>query len=71
MLSSKPVSGFIKSAMAKDILMLLNYLGIDGPIHLIGHDIDGMIAYAFASRYPSRVMSVVRGKCSLPETAVY
>ena len=57
--------------MAEDILLLLDYLRIDDPIHLVGHDIGGMIAYAFASRYPSRVMSVVWGECPLPGTAVY
>jgi pimeloyl-ACP methyl ester carboxylesterase len=69
--SSKPASGFTKSAMAEDILMLLDCLGIDDPIHLVGHDIGGMIAYAFASRYHSRVMSVVWGECPLPGTVVY
>ncbi len=69
--SSKPASGFLKSKMAYDILMLLGYLAIDKAVHLVGHDIGGMIAYAFASQYPSSVASVVWGECPLPGTAVY
>ena len=69
--SSKPASGFTKSIMAKDILLLLDNLQITERVHVVGHDIGGMIAYALASRYPSRVASVVWGECPLPGTTVY
>ena len=57
--------------MARDIVLLLDALGIVSPIHIVGHDIGGMIAYALASLYPERVASVVWGECPLPGTAVY
>lgn len=69
--SSKPDSGFTKSVMAEDIKKLIEYLSINEPIHLVGHDIGGMIAFAFASRYPDLVASVAWGECPLPGTSVY
>ena len=57
--------------MAADILRLLDYLAIYEPVHLVGHDIGGMIAYAFAARYPQRTRSVIWGECPLPGTSVY
>ncbi|KAK5015682.1 hypothetical protein LTR60_002757, partial [Cryomyces antarcticus] len=56
--SSKPASNFTKSAMAHGILQLLNTLGTTEPVHVVGHDIGAMIAYALASRHPSRIASV-------------
>jgi pimeloyl-ACP methyl ester carboxylesterase len=69
--SSKPASGFTKSTMASDIKKLLEHLAISKPIHLVGHDIGGMIAYAFASRYPELLSSVIWGECPLPGTSAY
>ena len=37
----------------------------------IGHDIGGMIAYAYASRYPDAVASCAWGECPLPGTQQY
>jgi len=69
--SSKPSGPFTKSTMAKDIIDLLDALGITRSVHIVGHDIGGMIAYALASRYPQRVASVVWGECPLPGTTAY
>ena len=69
--SSKPLLGFTKFQMARDIFHLLDSLGIKDVIHLVGHDIGGMIAYAFASGYPEKLASLVWGECPLPGTAVY
>ena len=69
--SSKSASGFTKTIMAEDILLLLDELRITERVYLVGHDIGGMIAYALASRYPKRVASVVWGECPLPGTAIY
>jgi pimeloyl-ACP methyl ester carboxylesterase len=57
--------------MAQDVLKLIDNLGIEERIHRVGYDIGGMIAYAFAARYPERLASVVWGECPLPETKVY
>ncbi|XDG09725.1 hypothetical protein ABKA04_009340 [Annulohypoxylon sp. FPYF3050] len=69
--SSKPMTGFTKSTMARDFVRLLNALEIHEPVHLIGHDIGGMIAFAMASKHPSRVASINWGECPLPGTEVF
>lgn len=69
--SSTHHQDFRKTTMAADIVALLDKLSITDPVHLIGHDLGGMIAFALASRYPSRVKSVCWGECPLPGTATY
>jgi pimeloyl-ACP methyl ester carboxylesterase len=69
--SSKGHNDFRKTAMAADMIALLDKLSITEPVHVIGHDIGGMIAFALASRYPERVRSVCWGECPLPGTATY
>ncbi|KAF3035945.1 hypothetical protein E8E12_005769 [Didymella heteroderae] len=59
-LSSKPSTGYTKTQMGEDLRILVqDYLGIKEKIHVVGHDIGGMIAYAYASRYADDVASVV------------
>jgi pimeloyl-ACP methyl ester carboxylesterase len=69
--SSKHHTDFRKTTMAADMIALLDKLDITETIHVIGHDIGGMIAYALASRFPERVRSVSWGECPLPGTATY
>ncbi|KAF5658978.1 haloacetate dehalogenase [Fusarium heterosporum] len=69
--SDRTSTGFTKTAMAADILGLLDNLSIKDPVHIVGHDIGGMIAYAFASRYSDRTASVIWGECPLPGTKIH
>jgi len=70
--SSHPAHDFRKATMADDLFALVHsYLGIQDKIHIIGHDIGGMIAHSYASRRPSHVKSLVWGECPLPGTAAY
>jgi pimeloyl-ACP methyl ester carboxylesterase len=69
--SHRTQTGFTKTEMAYDILGLLDHLSIKDPVHIVGHDIGGMIAYAFASRYASRTASVIWGECPLPGTQAH
>ncbi|EFQ88710.1 hypothetical protein CFE70_001466 [Pyrenophora teres f. teres 0-1] len=70
--SSKPLTGYHKTQMAEDLYILIkNHLEIQTKIHIVGHDIGGMIAFAYASRYPDDVASVVWGECPLPGTSFY
>ena len=58
--------------MARDLFLLIcDHLDIKSRIHLIGHDIGGMIAHAYASQYPEHVASVIWGECPLPGTSSY
>lgn len=49
--SEKPVSGYDKKTMAMDILELIRQLGLT-KVHIMGHDIGGMVAMSFAFNYP-------------------
>jgi pimeloyl-ACP methyl ester carboxylesterase len=70
--SSKPLTGYHKTQMAEDLhLLITHHLGIKDKIHVVGHDIGGMIAFAYASRYPDDVASVIWGECPLPGTSCY
>lgn len=70
--SSRPDGAFTKSVMAADLSYLIHtHLGIRQSIHVVGHDIGGMVAHAYASRYPDYVASVIWGECPLPGTKAY
>jgi pimeloyl-ACP methyl ester carboxylesterase len=70
--SSKPLTGYQKTQMAEDLHILIqSHFGIKEKIHVVGHDIGGMIAFAYVSRYPDDVSSVIWGECPLPGTSCY
>ncbi|KAI6789771.1 hypothetical protein KC353_g216 [Hortaea werneckii] len=37
--------GFTKASMAADMIMLLDSKGVDEKVHVVGHDIGGVIAF--------------------------
>ncbi|MCF2443446.1 alpha/beta hydrolase [Dyadobacter sp. CY345] len=49
--SEKPATGYDKKTMATDILELVQQLGLK-KVHIMGHDIGGMIAMSFAFNFP-------------------
>ncbi|KAE8143811.1 Alpha/Beta hydrolase protein [Aspergillus pseudotamarii] len=70
--SSHPSRDFRKSTMARDLFLLVHdNLLLHSKVHLVGHDIGGMIAHAYASQYPEYVASIVWGECPLPGTSTY
>ncbi|KAI4663300.1 uncharacterized protein J4E78_003711 [Alternaria triticimaculans] len=70
--SSKPLTGYQKTQMAEDLHILVQeHFGIKEKINVVGHDIGGMIAFAYASRCPDDVASVIWGECPLPGTSCY
>jgi pimeloyl-ACP methyl ester carboxylesterase len=70
--SSKPLNGYQKTQMAEDLHILLrSHFDIKEKVHVVGHDIGGMIAFAYASRYPDDVASVIWGECPLPGTSCH
>ena len=56
--SSKPVDGYDKRTVAADIHELVQQLDL-GPVNLVGHDLGGTTAYAYASRHPDTVRCLV------------
>lgn len=47
--------GYDKRTMAQDLKNLLDQIGIEKPINLVGYDLGGGTAYAFASMFPENV----------------
>ena len=56
--SSKPVDGYDKRTVAKDIWELVASLGF-GSVRLVGHDMGGPVAYAYACAHPDAVEQLV------------
>jgi pimeloyl-ACP methyl ester carboxylesterase len=63
--SSAPEDRYTKAAMAEDIHALVKSLKYDR-IHLVGHDIGLMVAYAYAAQYPDEVDRLVLMEAFLP-----
>jgi pimeloyl-ACP methyl ester carboxylesterase len=63
--SSAPADGYTKAAMAQDIHALVKSLNYNR-IHLVGHDIGLMVAYAYAAQYPNEVDRLVLMEAFLP-----
>lgn len=57
-LSDKPASGYTKREMAADLHALVESLH-GRPAHIVGHDLGGMIAYAYATQYDARTLTVM------------
>jgi pimeloyl-ACP methyl ester carboxylesterase len=55
--SSAPEKGYDKQTMAADVNALMRHLGI-GPHYVMGHDIGGMVAYAYARQFPENLLGV-------------
>ncbi|RAR01971.1 soluble epoxide hydrolase [Stemphylium lycopersici] len=70
--SSKPLTSYQKTQMAEELHILIQiHFGIKEEIHVVSHDIGGMIVFAYISRYPEDVASVIWGECQLPSTSFY
>ena len=70
--SSKPPSGYTKKDIATDLHTLVTeHLGIKEKIHVVGHDIGGMIAHALVALFPDSVETVAWGECPLPGSNFY
>jgi pimeloyl-ACP methyl ester carboxylesterase len=54
-----PDQGFQLGDFAKDLQELLDHLGWQEPIHLVGHSMGGRVALVFADQHPERVKSLV------------
>ena len=52
--SSKPLDGYDKKTVAEDIFQLTEQLGFEF-VGLVGHDLGGPTAYAFAKAHPEHV----------------
>lgn len=63
--SSHPASGFDKKTVAGVIRELLQTLG-HSSIRLVGHDVGGQVAYAYAASCPQEVSHLTMIECGIP-----
>ena len=63
--SDKPMSGYEKKALAREVHALVQSLGFPS-VRIVGHDIGLMVAYAYAAQYPQEVESIVLMDAFLP-----
>ncbi len=55
--SSRPVDGYDLRTLSGDIRRLVGHLGL-GAIRLVGHDLGGPVAYAYAAQWPGDVVAL-------------
>jgi pimeloyl-ACP methyl ester carboxylesterase len=66
--SDKPTnSGYDKKTIAQEVRGVVKQLGLS-KVHLVGHDIGMMVAYAYAAQFPSEVSKLVVMDAPLPGT---
>lgn len=68
--TERPAEGYRLPDFVADLRELLDGVGIDEPVHLVGNSFGGTIAFTFAERYPERVASIVAIE-SEPATALW
>lgn len=65
-LSERPPTGYRLSDSVADLAALLDALGVEEPVHLVGHSYGGAIALSFAVAYPGRVASILLMEAHVP-----
>ena len=53
--SERPAAGYRVDDLVADLGALLDALGVDGPVDLVGNSFGGLLALAFAAAAPARV----------------
>jgi len=67
--SSKPMDGYDKKNMAKDIRELLTKLGYSRA-HIVGHDIGAQVAWSYAANYPDATSTLTMLDVTHPDQAM-
>lgn len=67
--SGKPETGYDARTVAGDIRALIDQLGYE-QITLIGHDVGGWVAYAFANEYPEQVERLAILDVPIPDASL-
>ncbi|WP_087004583.1 alpha/beta fold hydrolase [Rhizobium sullae] len=64
--TAKPLAGYDKASIAEDVRKLVSNLGIGPLVNLVGHDMGGMVVYAYAAKYPNDVETLAILDVPLP-----
>ncbi len=68
--SDKPIEGYEKKNMAKDIYELVQQLGFD-QVNIGGHDIGAHVAFSFAQHYPQATSKLIMLDTPHPNVDMY
>ncbi|WP_040162447.1 alpha/beta fold hydrolase [Nigerium massiliense] len=70
--SELPRGGYDKRSMAEDIhCLLFDHLGLTEPAFVMGHDLGGQLATAYALRYRDDTRAMGYGEAPLPGTTIH
>ena len=58
-LSERPARGYTVGELVAELAGLLDALGVDRPVQLVGNSFGGTLALAFAAAHPARVAGIV------------
>jgi pimeloyl-ACP methyl ester carboxylesterase len=64
--TSKPATGYEKTVVADDIRALVAKLELGPTVNLVGHDMGGMVVYAYAAQHPGEVRTLAILDVPLP-----
>jgi len=64
--TSRPATGYEKATIAQDIHALVAALKLGPDVSVVGHDMGGMVAYAYASQYPTETRTFTIMDVPLP-----
>ena len=56
--TTKPATGYEKTVIADDIRALVQTLNLGPTINLVGHDMGGMVSYAYAAQHPDEIRTL-------------
>jgi pimeloyl-ACP methyl ester carboxylesterase len=65
-LSERPGTNYGVEDSIADLAAVLEALGVDGPVHLVGNSYGGTVALGFAVAHPERVASMVLIEAHVP-----
>jgi pimeloyl-ACP methyl ester carboxylesterase len=65
-LSERPLTNYGVADSVADLAAVLDSLGVEGPIHLVGNSYGGTVALGFAVAYPERVASMMLIEAHVP-----
>jgi pimeloyl-ACP methyl ester carboxylesterase len=66
--SDAPAEGYDAATLAADVHGVVEALGL-GPVHVVGHDVGGWVAYAYARAYAAQTTSATIIETLIPGTA--
>ncbi|MEU7337475.1 alpha/beta hydrolase [Streptomyces sp. NPDC007074] len=67
--TTRPATGYRMEDFVRDLDELLDALGVDVPVRLVGNSFGGAVAYAMAAAHPGRVAGVVAIEAEPPARA--